>query len=479
MKAAIALVFIILLRVSSLFASIHYVSLASTNPAPPYLTWSTAAPAIQQAIAFAVPGDQVLVTNGIYREYVQVSNQVTLLSVNGPQFTVVDGGETNGCVYLVEGANLSGFTLRNGRAANGSGVACASTDAFVTNCLILSNSVVCGAAYGGGVYGCTLYNCKLLGNSSSRCASYGNSGGGAAYSALYNCTLCGNWANIGGGAFGCTLYNCAFTGNSATNAGGGAYGCQLYNCTLAGNSSGLYAGGAFNCMLYNCIVYYNTATNGPNYDSETPVYQGSSTLNYCCTIPMPPDMILGVPPGLGNITSPPLFVDFPAGNFRLQSDSPCINSGNNTYVSNTTDLDGQPRVFRGTVDIGAYEFQGSGSLISYAWLQKYALPLDGSQDYSDPDVDRMNNWQEWICGTDPYDFLSFLTMSPPSQSQSGLTLQWSSVAERSYFLLRSTNIGSPFSLLVTNIPGLPGSTSYTDTNASGIGRFFYRVGVQR
>jgi hypothetical protein len=35
----------------------------------------------------------------------------------------------------------------------------------------------------------------------------------------------------------------------------------------------------------------------------------------------------------------------------------------------------------------------------------------------------------------------------------------------------------PFSLLVTNLPGQPGTTSFTDTNTAGGSPFFYRVGV--
>jgi hypothetical protein len=168
-------------------------------------------------------------------------------------------------------------------------------------------------------------------------------------------------------------------------------------------------------------------------------------------------------------------VDYANGNLRLQSNSPCINAGNNAFVTGTTDLDGRPRIVGGTVDMGACEFQGPFD----TWLAQYGLPTNGSADFIDSDHDGLNNWQEWICGTCPTNPLSALRLLPPSITTTNATLTWQSVAGVNYFLERSTNLASspPFSLLVPNLPGQPGTTTFTDTNATGPGPFFYRVGV--
>jgi hypothetical protein len=318
----------------------------STNPVPPYSNWETAAMNIQDAVDAALPGEAVLVTNGVYAGGVAAAKPVMLLSVNGPEPTVIDGGGSVRCVSLVNGASLSGFTLTDGIADSGGGVWCESSTAIVSNCVLAANS----AYSGGGAYGGTLYHCTLTRNSAT-------CGGGAFESFLNNCTLTGNSAwgywdwwwwpwpvyvpGQGGGASGGAFYNCILN-NNGSDDGGGSYNAILHNCTLTGNSAD-WGGGASGSTLNNCIVYFNVA--GGDY--------AGSTLNYCCT--------MVDPGGVGNITNAPLFVDYAGGNLRLQSNSPCINAGNNSYLTNSYftnlfDLDGRRRIIGATVDIGAYEF---------------------------------------------------------------------------------------------------------------------------
>jgi hypothetical protein len=307
---------------------VYYVAADSLNPKSPFTSWATAAAKIQDAIDAALAGSTVLVSNGVYAGGVALSKPLLLLSVNGPQATIIDGGGATGCISMIDGVSLSGFTLTNGWAQNGGGLWCASTNAYVSNCVIVGNSA---AQSGGGARGATLYNCTLSGNS----ATYG--GAAAAY---YS-----------------TLENCLLTDNS----GGALAYCFGFNCTLAHNSGGvLLVPAAVQCVLYNSILYFNNGGDEPNY--------AACMLNYCCTTPLPD--------GLGNITNAPLFVDFSAGNLRLQPDSPCINAGNNAYVTTAVDLDGKPRIAGGQVDIGAYEFHnlaplrfsGQPKLTTNGWL---------------------------------------------------------------------------------------------------------------
>ncbi len=418
-----------------------------------------------------------------------------MLTGNSAEF---GGGAYNG---ILNHCTVSGNSAASGGGAYSfapltGGVAVFWPRSVVLNhCIVRQNS----ATVGGGVRGGTLNNCEITGNLASgsgggawrsglhNCILTGNSaanGGGAHQSTLFNCTLSDNSAGYGGGAYDGTLNNCLLTGNLA-NSGGGVYGGSLNNCTVTGNSATTSGGGVvgfpYFCAnpedgccteagctfpagsLNNCIVYANSAPVAANFNWD-------AVVSYSCTTPLPAT-------GVGNITNAPLFVDAASGNFRLQSNSPCINAGRKYYAPAGPDLDGNPRIVGGTVDIGAYEFQLPQSTISYAWLQQYGLPTDGSADLIDSDGDGHNNWQEWKAWTNPTNGLSVLKLLVPQPGANGVRVVWQSASGQSYFLERSTNAGGSFTLLRSNILGQAGTTSVTDTNTIGPGASLYRVAV--
>jgi len=382
---------------------------------------------------------------------------------------------------------------------NGGGVHCESTTATVTNCIITGNTAyyLYGGSEGGGAYSGTLLNC-IISNNLAR------NGGGVSQSSLANCQIIGNStggqavSGNGGGAYMCRLTNCVVSKNWAGYYGGGAASSTLVGCIISDNFCADWGtGGAQGCTLINCTVVNNTGRVGgvSGTAKNSVIYYNSNTISYllpngsgnftnCCITPLP---ALPMNSGWNNFTNPPLFVDLAGEDFRLQSNSPCINAGNNFYLTNfpvlgpRLDLDRNTRISGGAVDLGAYEYQSPASALSYAWAQQYGLPIDGSADFIDSDGDGMNNWQECFSYTDPTNSSSLLRMSSvATNNPTGVIVTWESVQGANYYLQRSSDLSAitAFATIQMNINGQSGTTSYTDANAVGNGPYFYRVGVQ-
>jgi hypothetical protein len=115
-----------LIDAKSTDAAVRFVNVNNANPVPPYTNWATAARIIQDAVDLALPGDEVVVTNGVYetgaREVygsnrVAVAKPVTLRSVNGPDVTVMATAMWTMCTAWMCGAVpairwISGFGIR-------------------------------------------------------------------------------------------------------------------------------------------------------------------------------------------------------------------------------------------------------------------------------------------------------------------------------------------------------------------------------
>lgn len=195
---------------------------------------------------------------------------------------------------------------------------------------------------------------------------------------LVNVMFFENIANDrGGGMFnemgtGLTVTNAVFANNMIIWSGGGGgaiynsyAGAMLINVTIAYNSAGLgWGGGIFNLgsilQITNSIMWDNTATQGTNpqiWNNASNLDIFNSLLQGCGGSGAGWDGSFGIDFG-GNIDTDPMFVGQPF-NLRLDPGSPAINAGENglIFTGVTTDLDGNPRIADGTVDMGAYEHQ--------------------------------------------------------------------------------------------------------------------------
>ncbi len=284
------------------------------------------------------------------------SNYVNL-SGNSEDDTILDAESTSSVMVFnfVTDTIISNITITNGYSG---GISCNNSSPSLVNVTITGNSAV----YNGGGISCdnsspSLINVTITDNYST------NSGGGiycnSSSPSLENVTISDNTSTwyYGGGIY-CrvnsnpSLVNVTITSNFA-NYGGGIF-CHdsspsLVNVTMLDNSAGSNGGGVYfyesNPSLVNCILWNNLP-------QEIIFNYGSVTVTY--------SDIQGGWEGEGNIDEDPLFVGTGEHPLMLQDLSPCVNAG----IPDTTglnlpefDLAGNPRVYGGRIDMGAYENQ--------------------------------------------------------------------------------------------------------------------------
>ncbi|MFD1631534.1 choice-of-anchor Q domain-containing protein [Pseudopedobacter beijingensis] len=205
---------------------------------------------------------------------------------------------------------------------------------------------------------------------------------------LTNVAIKGNNAKFGGGIANITsfpkLTNVAITGNTATTNGGGIYNSNsspvLTNITLSGNQTKEDGGGGiYNTssgdssslpVLTNSIIWGNKGGDIVNLGSNGLSESGNNLIGRGDDSNIPGDYT--------GLLASDIFVDYkPAiaenpttdGDYSLKISSPAIAKGSNVYYTqnggnpnNDKDLADNPRVYNysngGTIDIGAYEYQG-------------------------------------------------------------------------------------------------------------------------
>ncbi len=375
-------------------------------------SWNNAFEGLQPALNIATSGDQIWVKTGTYKPTTEVDGtgdrfktfqmkegvaiygglagteepttfdlanrdfvtNETILSgdlngddiVTGSGSTLTFANNSENCyhvfyhpnsLWLSSSSILDGFTISGGNADStnvtyhfdsGAGMyndSCAQT---LNNCIFKHNFAYqySAASYQFNDADLTITNCKFLNNK-----TFGDTqdDGGAVRNVgaspnFKNCLFSGNYAGRYGGAvynsgstFTPSFINCTFTNNYALSSGAsiGNFAAQpiIQNSVIWGNDSP------------GSEIYITNSANPQFYNSNIEGSGGSSAWN-----------IAYGTDSSNNIDSSPEFINAANSDFRLLGISPSVNTGNNTYNTEATDIAGRVRIQNTIIDMGCYEW---------------------------------------------------------------------------------------------------------------------------
>lgn len=313
---------------------------------------------------------------------------------------------------------ISNNTISSG--FNGAGIYCYGSSPTISNNTISNNTGDINHTNGGGIY-CSESNPIISGNTLFN--NYASDWGGGIcinYSSnpivtkniIYN-----NTTQFNGGGIVCAngsnpnICNNTISNNTALDVGGGIY-CNnsspnISNNSITNNSASSYGGGIAcyygNPAISNNTIAFNSSANGGALTCEgadptlrNTIFWGNTTSAYGTQVFLTdeasdPDFYYCDVQGgstafelngnfyigtyQNNVDTNPLFVSPSGGsgtgfngvtaNWSLQSNSPCIDSGdpNGTYPPN--DILGNNRVAGNNIDIGAYEYGSLSGISNY------------------------------------------------------------------------------------------------------------------
>ena len=245
---------------------------------------------VQDAITAAAAGDTVIVRPGTYEENIDfLGKAITVRSAEGPELTILDGGDKNTTVTFWSGEGtdsvLDGFTITNGNGKyfssiyHGGGIHCEGASPTISNNIITRNY----ARFGSGISCLSFSDAVIVNNQIIRNDAHFGGGGGLAVRdnsspLIADNVIALNTSEIHGGGiycFGASLPT--ITGNllseNSCKSKGGAITCRVGSDALithnriVGNNA-KRTGGGICCIenssptIENNTISDNTADDG-------------------------------------------------------------------------------------------------------------------------------------------------------------------------------------------------------------------------
>ncbi|MEM7102702.1 MAG: T9SS type A sorting domain-containing protein [Bacteroidota bacterium] len=353
---------------------------------------------IQAAIDYVGVGDTVLVAPGHYveninfngKDIVLASHYILNLDTALISQTIIDGDNRDAAVkfenFETEAAQLIGFTIEKGTnfmddpdingVRYGGAIVCINASPVIRNNVIRnSQNMVFNDAYYGGIY-CENSSAKIIDNTLENISSYFVSRGGSIVALHSNIQIIGNRLLTNGGGY------CWYCANVVADSSDlylernvvleGMYDVIPYTASLKLNNSSAFL--LHNTLLgevglsgENVLEMVNNIIWPSFLDSSIVIMQDAGDQSIVASY----NNVKGGVFGAGIINLDPMFVDAGGRDFRLQSNSPCIDAGNPFSLD---DPDGT------IADLGALYFDQSVTSIEtpYNYLGTEVFPNPAS-----------------------------------------------------------------------------------------------------
>jgi parallel beta-helix repeat protein len=248
------------------------------------------------------------------------------------------------CWDCLETSRIQGNNIFDNRSTSGSG---GGIQSYSSETIILDNTILGNEAASGAGIHCHHGDDPLLAGNVIQ-FNQATGGGGGIHCKFYdgvfvNNVIASNTADSGGGLF------CEYSYPVITNS-------TVYNNSAIEGGGGLYCLGHSVVNVWNSLLWENGAPEGKE------AWVGDSTLRVVfCDLEGGQSSVYADPYsyiewGEGMIDADPLFADASEMDFHLRFTSPCRDGGDNLYVLDFFDFEGDPRIAQGTVDMGADEF---------------------------------------------------------------------------------------------------------------------------
>ena len=373
----------------------------------------------------------------------------------------LDGNHTQGLIDIStesssnNGILLDGFIIQNGNTTQGGGIR-VKCQAHIRNCKFRSNvasskggallqqflsnsgKVIIEnceffdneAGSGGGIYdgGDTQYLQSHIHNNSARQNGGGiliSGNGVTKHSQFTHCIVNNNLAQNNGGGLSananssCTFWSCLICNNTAQNGGGVSMSgeANLYNCTIVRYEALGEYGGVFSSsdaksqsIISNCIIWGNVSPDGD-------IQIGPTKPHYYCAVQNDDTESNFNAQAENDGATPTFYVRFrnpdiapgitgQGGDWRLQSNSLCINKGTTIANQTSTDLDDSPRLKHGKIDLGAYESDVVTHIVNAYYCE------DEPYYYQDSLLSGLGSYT-FLFPSHPYDSLLIIQMQEP------------------------------------------------------------------